>query len=120
MSEFADLFRHDPPSVSAVRAIIANTPSDLDDELFVTVQAFDGARQTFGPCRWVPANGIPAQGDECLLVLTEDDRTPWAITTAPVYAAVEREIVHKLPVYDDDKTLIGYSPVYAYDEGSDT
>jgi hypothetical protein len=74
-----------PAPVSAVRAIVANTASDPTDDLYVTVGAFDGSRQRWGPVRWVPSNGLPAAGDECLLVLTEDDGTPWALTTAPVY-----------------------------------
>ena len=90
-TELADLLRHDPPPVSAVRATVANTPASIDDDLFVVVQAFDGSRQHWGPCRWVPANGLPAEGDECLLVLTEDDGTPWALTTAPVYAGGSSE-----------------------------
>ena len=89
MSDLADLVRRVPTPVSAVRAFIANTPADLDDDLYVTVLAFDGRRQRWGPCRWVPGNAIPAEGDECLLVLTEEDRTPWAITTAPVYGEGE-------------------------------
>jgi hypothetical protein len=77
------------PPVSAVRGVIANSPASIDDDLYVVVQAFDGKRQQWGPCAWVPSNGLPAQGDDCLLVITEDDRTPWALTTAPVYAAGE-------------------------------
>jgi hypothetical protein len=91
MRELSELFTavdHTPP-VSAVRAVVANTPATIDDDLYVVVQAFDGSRQQWGPCRWVPSNGLPAQGDECLLVLTEDDQTPWALTTAPVYGTGE-------------------------------
>jgi hypothetical protein len=77
----SDLLQHPDPPVSAIRATIANTP-ELGGELYVTVGAFDGDRQVWGPCRWVPSNGIPAAGDECLLVLTEEDGTPWVMTTA--------------------------------------
>lgn len=76
--------------ISAVSAVVANTPADIDSDLFVTVRAFDGSRQRWGPCRWVPANGLPAEGDDCLLVITEDDRMPWALTTAPVYGTGEQ------------------------------
>jgi hypothetical protein len=88
-SRIADVLEHDPAPVSAVRALVANTPATIDDDLYVTVLAFDGHRQLWGPCQWVPSNGLPAEGDECLLVVTEDDGTPWALTTAPVYAAGE-------------------------------
>lgn len=88
-TKLADLLEQPTAPVSAVHGEIANTPADIDSDLFVVVQAFDGSRQHWGPCRWVPSNGLPAQGDECLLVLTEDDQTPWALTTAPVYAAGE-------------------------------
>jgi hypothetical protein len=88
-SEIADVLEHDPAPVSAVRALVANTPATIDDDLYVTVLAFDGHRQLWGPCQWVPSNGLPAKDDECLLVITEDDGTPWALTTAPVYAAGE-------------------------------
>lgn len=78
-----------PTPVSAVRAIVANTATDPTDDLYVTVAAFDGSRQRWGPVRWVPSNGLPAAGDECLLVLTEEDGTPWALTSAPVYGTGE-------------------------------
>jgi len=84
-TDIAELFVKTPVPVTAVSAVVANTPVDVNDELYVTVFAFDGGRQVWGPCRWVPANGLPARGDDCLLVLTDDDATPWALTTAPVY-----------------------------------
>jgi hypothetical protein len=85
--EIRDVFTKDPVPVAAVRATIANTPTSPDDDLFVVVDAFDGSRQHWGPCRWVPATGIPNVGDECLLVLAEDDGTPWALTSAAAAGA---------------------------------
>ena len=84
MSELADLLRRDKPPVTAVRAIVSKTVSDRDDDLFVTVSAFDGSRQTWGPCPWVPSNTLPAKGDEVLLILTADGEYPWVMTTRPV------------------------------------
>lgn len=89
MTDVTDLVKRDNGKVTAVRAVVANTPADVDSDLFVTVKAFDGSRQRWGPCRWVPASGIPAAGDECLLILTDDDQTPWAVTQAPIYATGE-------------------------------
>jgi len=88
-SLLGELLARDRPPVAAVKGVIANSPATIADDLYVTVKAFDGSRQTWGPCQWVPSNGLPAKGDECLLVLTEDDQTPWALTTAPVYGTGE-------------------------------
>lgn len=86
MTELADLIPRRRAPVSAVRAVVAEPPASIDDDLFVTVQSFDGSRQTWGPCQWVPSNALPVEGEECLLVLTDDDQTPWVLTTAPVVA----------------------------------
>jgi hypothetical protein len=77
-----DLFPPDVAPVTCVHATIANTPVDFRDALYVVVDAFDGGAQQWGPCRWVPADTIPHAGDECMLVLAEDDRAPWVLTHA--------------------------------------
>lgn len=82
MTALADLISHAKPPVVAVRAIVANKPVNMEDDLFVTVLAYDGSRQKWGPCQWVPSNVMPDKGDECLLILTEDDGTPWVLTTS--------------------------------------
>ena len=83
--ELRDVFTEQTPGVpvTCVHATIANTPTTLDDDLYVLVDAFDGGAQQWGPCRWVPANATPAAGDECMLVLAEDDSAPWVLTHAP-------------------------------------
>jgi hypothetical protein len=82
--ELSDLFTPDAAGVpvSAVHATIANTPTSSSDELYVLVDAYDGSQQQWGPCRWVPAGGLPSEGDDCLLVLAEDDGAPWVLTSA--------------------------------------
>jgi hypothetical protein len=85
-STLSDYLLHPDPPVSAVRATVANTPASSGDELFVTVGAFDGDRQVWGPCHWAPGNCTPTKGDEVLLLLSEEDGTPWVLSAAPVYA----------------------------------
>jgi hypothetical protein len=60
-------------------------PDPILDPLYVLVPAFDGGRQEWGPCQRVPGNALPAEGDECLLVLTAEDSTPWALLSTPLY-----------------------------------
>lgn len=87
MTTLADLLEQPDPPVSAIRATVVDTPSTDAPDLYVTVGAFDGDRQVWGPCRFVPGNGTPEKGDEVLLVLTEEDGTPWVLSDAPVYAS---------------------------------
>ena len=61
---------------------IANTPASLDDDLFVTVGAFDGHRQQWGPCVWIPAGAQPVDGDDCLVIFDEAE-TPWVLVPSP-------------------------------------
>jgi hypothetical protein len=75
----------DVPPVSAVRAHVAKTITALTDLLFVTVPAFDGGRQLWGPCKRVPGNALPIAGEECLLVLTQEDGTPWVLLSTLLY-----------------------------------
>jgi hypothetical protein len=88
-STISDFLRPPDPPVSAVKATIVNTPVGPDDDLYVTVGAFDGDRQVWGPCRWVPGSSTPLKGDEVLLVLSEEDGTPWVISNAPTYGTGE-------------------------------
>jgi hypothetical protein len=68
-------------------ATIATSPASMADDLYVTVDAFDGSRQRWGPCKWSPASALPERGDACLLLLDEDE-APWVITDEPVLADV--------------------------------
>lgn len=69
-------------SPSVVRGVISNDVASLDDELHVTIPAFDGGRQLWGPCSWSPSSSMPKRGDECL-VLFDERETPWVMTLAP-------------------------------------
>jgi len=81
----AELFTQDAPAVAAVRATVAKTITAYADPLFVVVPAFDGGRALWGPCQRVPGNALPVAGEECLLILTQDDATPWALLSSLVY-----------------------------------
>ena len=82
MSELADLVRRptaEPHRTVAVTGKVAVSPATPDDELYVTVESFDGSRQQWGPCPWVPGSALPARGTEVLVVFDEAE-TPWVIT----------------------------------------
>ena len=87
MSDLAldQLLKAPSSPVSSVRGVIANTPTSVDDDLYVTVPAFDGSRQQWGPCARVPSTTLPSRGDPCLVVFDEQ-AVPWVLTTAPVYS----------------------------------
>jgi hypothetical protein len=83
--QLLDLFpRVDVPAL-AVEATIADPPSSPTDKLYVTVETFDGNRQQWGPCKWIPGSVIPKRGDTCLVVFDEHE-APWVFLTDPVLA----------------------------------
>jgi hypothetical protein len=76
------LKRNAPPVArQVVRGRIATTPTNPADDLYVTIQSFDGSRAQFGPCHWAPAEALPERGDDCLVLFDESDE-PWVIVTA--------------------------------------
>ena len=68
-TEPRDLFPPADEHVTAVHALIAKTLTTPSDDCFVTVDAFDGGQQMWGPCALVPGGALPSAGDDCLLVL---------------------------------------------------
>jgi hypothetical protein len=86
-STLSDLLEHPDPPVSAIRATVAAPPQGDPAGLYVTVGAFDGDRQVWGPCNWAPSGTTPAVGEEVLLILTEEDGTPWVLTDAAIALA---------------------------------
>ena len=72
-----------PAAQPIVHARIANTPVNASDELYVTIEAFDGSRVQWGPCPWSPASALPERGDDCLVMFDEQD-TPWVMVLAPI------------------------------------
>jgi len=83
---FVDMFRKAGTPISVVRAIVARTVTSYAEPLFVTVPAFDGGAALWGPCTRCPADTLPQAGEECLLLLTQEDQTPWALVSSPVWA----------------------------------
>lgn len=86
MNELTKLLEREPTVTTAVQGVIANTPASVDDDLYVTVQSFDGGRQQWGPCAWVPASAFPVAGDDCLVLLDEQEQ-PWVLSLAEVTGA---------------------------------
>jgi hypothetical protein len=72
----------DSVPISAVRGVIANSVG-VGGDLYVLVPAYDGSRQRWGPCQWVPSTALPVRGEPCLVVFDEQ-RTPWVMTIASV------------------------------------
>jgi hypothetical protein len=72
--------------VAAVQGLVASTVSGPADALYVTVPGFDGNRQRWGPCSFLPADALPQRGDHCLVVFDEQE-TPWVLLTSRLYAA---------------------------------
>jgi hypothetical protein len=59
-------------------AIIANTPADFNDPVFVIIPEFAND-QTWGPYRWQHnADDMPAEGDECLIAFS-NRREGWVV-----------------------------------------
>jgi hypothetical protein len=79
------------PATAAAEATIADPPSSPSDNLYVTVETFDGNRQQWGPCRWIPGSVLPKRGDTCLVVFDEHE-APWVLLTDPILADVQAAI----------------------------
>lgn len=69
MPELYEFLAPGPTAPTAVHGRVANTPS-ADDELFVTIETFDGHRQWWGPCRY-PGGAHLQRGDDVLIVFDE-------------------------------------------------
>lgn len=69
-----------------MHGLVANDISEPSDELFVTIDAFDGGRQQWGPCPWSPASSLPVRGQSCLVFFDEQE-APWVMALAPVTAS---------------------------------
>jgi hypothetical protein len=85
--ELDELLRAPTQSREVVRGRIANSPGAFDDDLFVTIQSFDGDRVQWGPCSWSPSSALPVRGDDCLVLFDEREQ-PWVMTLAPVESGV--------------------------------
>lgn len=57
--------------------VAAPVPATPSDELWVTVPSFDGGATKIGPCRWQAPAAMPTVGALCLLILADEDATPW-------------------------------------------
>ena len=83
-SDYGDLAPPPRRNNNAVDGIIANTPSSVDDDVFVVVVGRDDAEQREGPCMWraeLADDGspvLPVEGAECAVVFT-DSNTPWIV-----------------------------------------
>lgn len=73
-----ELFESSQPTrPQAFEGIVANDPSDGNDNLFVTIDAFDGGQHKWGPCPFMPKAGqLPEKGDRALVVFS-DTGEPW-------------------------------------------
>jgi hypothetical protein len=80
---FDELLPRVQRQTSAVAAVVVDAPGDADGFLFVAVDAFDGSRQKWGPCPWLPSNSLPQVGD-AVLVVFDEQQTPWVMTQAAV------------------------------------
>lgn len=67
--------------------VAAPAPADANDELFVTIDAFDGGVSKWGPCPFMPRAttadpDLPAVGDDCLVAF-DDTGSPWVVVWTP-------------------------------------
>lgn len=64
----------------------ATTPSD---ELYVTVDSYDGGEHQFGPVIWQPGpdGSLPAEGD-LALIIESDQETWWVLSWTPATVPV--------------------------------
>jgi hypothetical protein len=92
-NQLVDLLARTPERPRTVLGRAANTVTQPSDDLYVTIGAFDGHRQQWGPCDWAPAEALPTRGDDVLVLFDEDER-PWVVvftfgsrTTAGVVAS---------------------------------
>jgi len=78
--ELDEIFEPSQPSRPAgYEAIIANNPNDGNDELYVTIAAFDEGKHKWGPCLFMPKAGqLPGKGDRALVVFS-DAGEPWVV-----------------------------------------
>jgi hypothetical protein len=76
---------------AAVEATIAKPPTSTTDNLYVTIESYDGHRQQWGPCRWIPGSVLPKRGDSCLVVFDEHE-APWVLLTDVILADVTAAI----------------------------
>lgn len=65
----------DPTPPNVLEGVVANDPADETDDVFVTVDEFDG-QQRYGPCPWMPRATdlgplFPSRGDSAVLLLTD-------------------------------------------------
>jgi len=88
MPEWPDLLQPATVPVAVVQGTVAIDVESVDDDVYVTVAAFDGNRQQWGPCEWAPrtADGLPKRGDDCVVLFDERD-TPFVVTTRPFAGA---------------------------------
>lgn len=85
MSTLVDLVKQStvPPAARIVWGRVATTIANPGDDLYVTIAAFDGHRQQWGPCQWSPANALPSRGDDCVVVFDEAETPTVLILTLP-------------------------------------
>ena len=88
MTALTELLKQRAPHVQVVRGTIANTITDPSQDLYVTVEAFDGRRQRWGPCMWTPGSVEPERGDDCVVLLDERE-APWVLCPDEVLADVD-------------------------------
>ncbi len=86
MPDLHDLFVTGHPPIRLLEGRVARAPTGLDDDLFVTVDAFDRVHE-HGPCPWMPRGALlPARGDRCLVAIAADedgDPSPWVVAWWP-------------------------------------
>lgn len=63
-------------------AVIANTLTNPDQDLFVLLPYVDGGRHRYGPCRWLQGTGLPAEGDAALYTKSTDGEE-WVVVWWP-------------------------------------
>lgn len=69
-------------SIDRGSRIVGGRIAETDPDVYVTVGSFDGHRQQWGPCALVPADAEPERGDDCLVLLDEEE-TPWVLINIP-------------------------------------
>lgn len=85
MPELSDLFNPERPQMT-VGLVCAPAPADANDDLFVTIEAFDGT-SPWGPCPFMPRAttgdpDLPQIGDTCLVAF-DDTGSPWVVVWTP-------------------------------------
>jgi len=94
-----------PDRPNVVTGLCANSVTSPSDDLYVTIGAFDGHRQQWGPCDWSPANALPTRGDDVVVVFDENLK-PWVIAFTFGSRTVAGVVAAPAPVLSTDPLYV--------------